>query len=170
MALIEFPLVRIFRRPRPENRRAARMDADLVRAAGVRSSTSASVGVGERSMILNDVSAGLPSSSTRTMRSPPCRTDLRSGAFDVELRARRIAGSSARYCFVDVARRGSGPAAPSSAARFRASTSTPLVSRSSRCASSSVSSGRAARSSSIAPKLTPLPPWLATPAGLSMTR
>ena len=53
-----------------------------------------------------------------------------------------------------------------SAERFLATTSRPEVSRSSRCTSSSVSFGRSARRVSIAPKLMPLPPWLATPDGL----
>src|SRR6218665_885109 len=45
----------------------------------------------------------------------------------------------------------------------------PEVSRSSRCTSSrNGASGRAWRSCSITPKLTPLPPCTATPAGLSM--
>ena len=45
----------------------------------------------------------------------------------------------------------------------------PLVSRSRRCTSSRNSSGRQARSASITPKLTPLPPCTAIPAGLSIT-
>src|SRR3989344_4045871 len=45
----------------------------------------------------------------------------------------------------------------------------PEVSRSSRCTSSrNLEAGRAWRSCSITPKLTPLPPCTATPAGLSM--
>ena len=49
--------------------------------------------------------------------------------------------------------------------------STPLVSRSRRCTSSSLSfsSGRAARKASITPTEMPLPPWTASPAGLLIT-
>ncbi len=56
-----------------------------------------------------------------------------------------------------------------SVARSRATIRHPLVSRSRRCTSSRLSRGRDARSASITPKLTPLPPCTARPAGLSMT-
>src|SRR6218665_1522130 len=56
-----------------------------------------------------------------------------------------------------------------SAERFLATSKMPEVSGSSRCTSSrNGASGRAWRSCSITPKLTPLPPCTATPAGLSM--
>jgi hypothetical protein len=66
--------------------------------------------------------------------------------------------------------RGTGPAGAVSALRFLASSRMPLVSRSRRCTSSSEACavGRARRSCSITPKLTPEPPCTATPAGLSM--
>src|SRR5882672_5011936 len=51
--------------------------------------------------------------------------------------------------------------------RLRAISRQPLVSRSSRCTSSSASRGRSARSASMTPRLRPLPPWTAMPAGLS---
>ena len=55
-----------------------------------------------------------------------------------------------------------------SAVRFLATSSTPEVSRSSRWTSSrNFASGRACRSRSMTPKAMPLPPWTASPAGLS---
>ena len=59
--------------------------------------------------------------------------------------------------------------ANAAAATLRAKTIRPLVSRSKRCTNSRLAlAGRARRSCSITPKLTPLPPCTATPAGLSM--
>ncbi|MNW18060.1 hypothetical protein D3C71_2174690 [compost metagenome] len=54
--------------------------------------------------------------------------------------------------------------------RFLAIISRPEVSRSKRCtSSSSLASGRNWRSASITPKLRPLPPCTAMPAGLFIT-
>ena len=55
-----------------------------------------------------------------------------------------------------------------SAGRVLASSSSPDVSLSSRCTSSRNAPGRVWRICSMTPKLSPLPPWTATPAGLSM--
>ncbi|KAG1434556.1 hypothetical protein G6F56_014269 [Rhizopus delemar] len=53
-----------------------------------------------------------------------------------------------------------------SAERFLAPIRRPAVSRSNRWTSSRGCPGRSARRVSMAPKLMPLPPWLATPVGL----
>ena len=110
----------------------------------------------------------LPPRRTRTVRSPPGAP--RSGAARrwacgrVASARRRARGNSLdRALAQQRVQRAQGRAL----ARARAGM--PLVSRSSRCTSSSDSSGRTARSASMTPKLSPLPPWTARPAGLSST-
>ena len=74
---------------------------------------------------------------------------------DVEIRALQLPVSRHRYCLRDFALADQPPAHRSGPRACAANTSTPEVSRSSLCASSRCSCGRAARSNSIAPMSNP---------------
>ena len=154
-------------------------DRDARRARGARGSgacgrssarTSSRLNSAQLFSSLTRVTAVLPSSCTLTRRSPAAVTYLCSDSRSSKclLVASRPSPARGRSCRTSPSR--SMRCSSTSALRFFASSSRPEVSRSSRCTSSrNLACGRAARSYSMTPKLTPLPPWTATPDGLSIT-
>ena len=143
----------------------------------VLSETSSRLKPGRRRATLTSVIERRPSawsaSTARTRRSPAPSRYLCSGwsmtlvgwpATPRPPGPSRSSPSAARCCAG-----GTAPAAPAAPNASWRSAAGPEVSLSSRCTSSRKrASGRAWRSCSMTPKLTPLPPCTATPAGLSM--
>ena len=109
-----------------------------------------------------------PAAATLTWRSPCCRVSVSKGASMRLLPSCQLPATNARYVLCMPPSRIKACRARS-VARSRATSRQPLVSRSRRCTSSSVSRGLAARRHSITPKLMPLPPCTAMPGGLSIT-
>ena len=148
------------------------MHADLVRATGLE------LGVEQRQRRIG-VRPRRASAGTSCARARPSAVDAHAalavaGHVARRATARRCAArratcrAPARDSACRSRRRAAARAAPSARARFLATSSTPDVSRSSRCTSSrNVASGRAWRSRSMTPNEIPLPPWTASPAGLS---